>query len=69
MGCRGKLEEQAKARDLRAAGLTMDEIAEKLGVSKSSVSLWVRDVPFEPRPIKSKARRRGPNSLQKRKQE
>lgn len=28
----------------------MGDIAHELGVSKSSVSLWVRDVPFEPRP-------------------
>ncbi|MBV8388073.1 MAG: hypothetical protein JO155_14880 [Acidimicrobiia bacterium] len=69
MGYRGKVVEQAKARQLRAKGLTMDEIAVKLGVSKSSVSLWARDVPFQPRLLKTKARRRGPNALQRRKQE
>ncbi|MBV9043080.1 MAG: hypothetical protein JOZ68_18950 [Acidimicrobiia bacterium] len=69
MGYRGKVVEQAKARQLRAKGLTMDEIAVKLGVSKSSVSLWARDVPFQPRLLKTKARRRGPNPLQRRKQE
>ena len=47
----------------------MDEIAEKVGVSKSSVSLWTRDVPFQPRLLRTKARRRGPNVLQRRKQE
>ena len=46
----------------------MDEIAEKLGVSKSSVSLWVRDVPFEPGGHRTGARRHGPNALQRRKQ-
>lgn len=35
----------AQARQLRAEGLTYNEIAAKLGVSKSSVSLWVRDLP------------------------
>ena len=46
MGYRGKLAEQNRARDLRAEGYTLFEIAEQLGVAKSSVSLWVRDVPF-----------------------
>jgi len=53
---------------LRAAGLTMPEIAGRLGVSKPSVSLWVRDVPFEGRPGRTGARRRGPNALQRRKE-
>src|SRR5215218_7320298 len=48
MGYRGKVKEQAKARALRAQNHTLAEIAETLGVSKSSVSLWVRDVPFTP---------------------
>jgi transcriptional regulator with XRE-family HTH domain len=48
VGYRGKLEEQARARELRAQAWTMPEIAEHLGVSKSSVSLWTRDVPFDP---------------------
>lgn len=48
MGYRGKVVEQEQARELRAFGWTMPDIAEKLGVSKSSVSLWVRDVPFTP---------------------
>jgi transcriptional regulator with XRE-family HTH domain len=33
------------ARELRRQGLVYNEIAAKLGVSKSSVSLWVRNVP------------------------
>jgi hypothetical protein len=48
VGYRGKLEERARARELRAQAWTMPEIAEHLGVSKSSVSLWTRDVPFDP---------------------
>ena len=42
---RAKDEQRAKARDLRAAGATYNEIATELGVSKGSVSLWVRDMP------------------------
>jgi hypothetical protein len=52
---------------LRADGKTMPDTAQRLGVSKSSVSLWTRDVEFEPRP-RLRARRRGPNALQRRKQ-
>jgi len=35
----------AKARQLREQGLAYNQIAAELGVSKSSVSLWVRDLP------------------------
>lgn len=68
MGYRGKLAEREQARRLRAGGLPMAEIAARLGVSRSSVSLWVRDVPFEPRPRGTRGRRRVPNALQRRKQ-
>jgi Helix-turn-helix domain len=68
MGYRGKLAEREQARRLRAAGLPMAEIAARLGVSRSSVSLWARDVPFEPGPRGSGGRRRAPNALQRRKQ-
>jgi transcriptional regulator with XRE-family HTH domain len=68
MGYRGKLEQQERARALRAQAWTLQEIADELGVAKSSVSLWVRDVDFVPRPRRT-ARRRGPNALQRRKQE
>jgi transposase len=36
---------RAKARELRSLGHDYEEIAASLGVSKSSVSLWVRDLP------------------------
>ena len=36
---------RACGRELRAQGLDYEEIAAALGVSKSSVSLWVRDLP------------------------
>jgi transposase len=68
MGYRGKLAEQQQARQLRRAGLPLAEIAAALGVSKSSVSLWVREVEFTPVPRVSQGRRRDPNALQRRKQ-
>lgn len=36
---------RAKARELRLQGMTYDEIQLELGCSKSSISLWVRDLP------------------------
>jgi len=68
MGYRGKLAERRQARQLRRTGLPLSEIALRVGVSKSSVSLWVRDVEFEPRPPVTRGRRRAPNALQRRKQ-
>lgn len=72
MGYRGKVTERDRARLLRADGLSLVEIASTLGVSKSSVSVWTRDVEFVPRPRPSQrygARRRAPNVLQRRKAE
>ncbi|RKN37353.1 hypothetical protein [Streptomyces hoynatensis] len=46
---------KAKARELRRAGRTYDEIVAALGVAKSSVSLWVRDLP---KPVRPRARMR-----------
>ena len=68
MGYRGKLVEQEQARLLRAQGLPLGDIAARLEVSKSSVSLWVRDVDFVPRPRIDRGRHRAPNALQRRKQ-
>ena len=69
MGYRGKLVEQQQARQLRRAGLPLAEIAATLGVSKSSVSLWVRDVEFAGPVVRpARGRRRDPNALQRRKQ-
>jgi transcriptional regulator with XRE-family HTH domain len=42
--------ERAKARELRTQGLDYNRIAAELGVSKGSVSLWVRDLP-RPEPL------------------
>ena len=36
--------EKIKARELRGQGLSMNEIVRTLGVAKSSVSFWVRDI-------------------------
>lgn len=66
VGYRGKVAEQERARELRAQSWTLQEIADELGVGKGSVSVWVRDVEFEPRP-RSAARSRGPSALQRRK--
>jgi AcrR family transcriptional regulator len=68
MGYRGKLAERQQARQLRRTGLTLAEIAARLGVAKSSVSLWVRDVEFTPVPRVTVGRRRAPNALERRKQ-
>jgi hypothetical protein len=69
MGYRGKLAERQQARRLRRTGLPQAEIAARLGVSRSSVSLWVRDVEFSA-PVRPppRGRRRGPNALQRRRQ-
>jgi hypothetical protein len=67
MGYRGKVREQEEARRLRAMNWTLQAIAEELDVSKSSVSLWVRDVPFTPSPRRWGPHRR-PNPASYRKQ-
>ena len=45
---RAKDEARAAAVELRRDGRTLDEIASELGVSKSSCSLWLRDVALTP---------------------
>ena len=67
-GLPGQARQQQQARRLRRTGLPLAEIAATLGVSKSSVSLWVRDVEFTPLPRPPRGRRRAPNALQRRKQ-
>ena len=47
-----------KARKLRAEGLNYNQITARLGVSKSSVSLWVRDLPIPPGLSYEETRRR-----------
>jgi transcriptional regulator with XRE-family HTH domain len=50
VGFRGYLDKQQRARELRARSWTLQEIATELCVAKSTVSLWVRDVDFTPKP-------------------
>jgi hypothetical protein len=61
MGYGGKILEQERARLLRAQSWTLAGIAAELGVARSSVSLWVRDVEFVPRSRRQEQRR--PSSL------
>src|SRR5262245_48390123 len=49
---------RAKARQLREQGLAYNQIAAELGVSKSSVSFWVRDLPRPERLSYEECRRR-----------
>lgn len=58
MGYRGKVELQERARAMRAQNMTLLDIATALGVAKSSVSVWVRDVPFTPSKRRIGPRRR-----------
>ncbi|MCP6726442.1 MAG: hypothetical protein KJI69_00150 [Patescibacteria group bacterium] len=51
MGYAGKLELQDKARRLREAGFSIQTIENKLRVSRSSASIWVRDVPLTKKQI------------------
>jgi transcriptional regulator with XRE-family HTH domain len=53
-----KDELRAKARELRDKGMDYEEIAGALGVSKSSVSLWVRDMPTPARLSYAECRKR-----------
>lgn len=67
MGYGGKVREQQRARELRAEAWTLQDIATELGVAKSSVSLWVRDVEFVPRPRNRGHRSMKPHPLHVRK--
>jgi hypothetical protein len=58
MGYHGKIAEQERAQQMRAANMTLRAIADELGVAKSSVSRWVRDVPFTPSKRRTGPRRR-----------
>lgn len=79
MGYRGKIQEQNRARELRACGWTLAEICAELGVAKSSASTWCRDVVVDEEALEQRrrqrflrgnegARQRGPNKLQRAKQ-
>jgi transcriptional regulator with XRE-family HTH domain len=63
MGYGGKVIQREQARLLRAQSWTLAAIAAELGVAKSSVSLWVRDVDFVPRPRNRGHRMQRPHPL------
>lgn len=56
---------RAQARELRTQGPAYNEIAARLGVSKSSVSLWVRDLPRPPRLSYTENRRRSAEGVRR----
>ena len=56
---------RAQARELRAQGIAYNEIAARLGVSKSSVSLWVRDLPRPARLGYAENRRRSAEGVRR----
>jgi hypothetical protein len=56
VGFRGYLDKQERARELRARSWTLQEIGHDLGVARSTVSLWVRDVDFVPKPRQRSSR-------------
>ncbi|MEE4595364.1 hypothetical protein V2J94_26355 [Streptomyces sp. DSM 41524] len=45
---------RARAREMRLQGMTYDRIQLELGCSKSSISLWVRDLPTPDRPPRTR---------------
>ena len=62
---RAKDDLHARARVLREQGLDYEEIAAALGVSKSSVSLWVRDMPVPARLSYEECRKRSAEGAQR----
>jgi transposase len=60
-----KDEVRSRARELRAQGLDYEEIAAALGVAKSSVSLWVRDLARPARLSYEESRRRAAEGVRR----
>ena len=60
---------RAKARELRARRLTIDEIAERLALPRTTVFHWVRDMPIPTTSRQSDAQRRGTLAMQARARE
>jgi transposase len=58
-------EVRSRARELRAQGLDYEEIAAALGVAKSSVSLWVRDLARPARLSYKECRRRAAEGVRR----
>lgn len=55
----------ARARKLREQGLAYHQIAAELGVSKSTISLWVRDLPRPPGLSYEECRRRAAEGVRR----
>lgn len=47
-----KAAERLEARRLRSEGNSIEEICQQLGVSKATVSVWVRDIQLDPVRVK-----------------
>lgn len=60
---RAKDDLRERARELRAQGWTYPKIVAELGVSKSSVSLWVRDIDVVPEHLSAVERARRMNEV------
>lgn len=43
-----KEKEKCKAKELRKQGISLNEISNRLGISKSSASIWTRDIQLTP---------------------
>jgi hypothetical protein len=56
---------RARARELRGRGLDYEEIATELGVSKGSISLWVRDMPRPPHLSYEESRKRSAEGVRR----
>jgi transcriptional regulator with XRE-family HTH domain len=56
---------RASARELRTQGMDYEEIAEALGISKGSVSLWVRDLPTPARLSYAECRKRSAEGVRR----
>ena len=62
---RAKDELRAQARELRGQGMDYEEIVAALGVAKSSVSLWVRDLPIPARLSYAECRQRSAEGMRR----
>lgn len=60
-----KDELRAQARELRGQGFDYQDIAARLGVSKASISLWVRDMPIPERLSYEETRKRAAEGIQR----
>jgi len=59
-----KIQEKIKAQELRGKGWSINEIAQKLNISKSTVSVWCRNIALSPRQIKRLAEKQTSKSYE-----